>query len=742
MAINPIPPPQIDEINLDTEGVKFLDDRLSDEYALTLVKRTFGDYEVWRNQNHDWRWRIHDQLYYGVVPQKVWEGTNIARSNLGIPYTFEQIETAMPQIMEALFGYDDWFSITPEPGGQLEEARAVQAHLKYVFAHGKNDFSQTAEQEFETAIRASLLYGAGPIMLDWDTILDRPIITAIDLRDLYVDPHTPSPNIEEARSVIYRRLMTVDEINALRSDPRMKIPDNNTLIYMSRNRFNTIGDETKRAQEAARKVQYTPGFHDTVPLPAGNFIEVLIYYDKGRIIWTFDRSWIAFQGPNPYGFYPFCVAPCFSVPYRFYSQAFSDIVEGPQQYAQALINARLDELSLLVFPPRYVKRSGGPMPPSKSRIRPGMTIETSEEPQKSVLIQQGANATQNVFDEINYLNTIKESLTGVNSMAVGVPRPGNVNRTAQGVNSQINATVTRMQLLVRHYEQFLVMPVLYKSYRMIQKNGKTGKLLPALGQNDQYFNVGQEAFNSPVRIKVNAASRMMNKEKLASVLPIIEGGLLNPNMLQSLNSVGWTIDPLELMQLVQDAAGTKEMYKLVRPLNQQEQQARQQPSPDAQLKSQQSQQEVQTRLQLGSIKADSERYKADREYQAASEDSQERSARDMIKVIAQNIADFMGNNPAAKAQELEIKRREGEMKLAHQAQKHHMDMQQMAQKTQMGMQTEMAKHSLGLQTQAQKHQQQMAMAHQKAQTQVATQKYVAENKTKPVNKGNSNNASR
>ncbi len=355
MAINPIPPPQIDEINLDTEGVKFLDDQLSDEYALTLVKRTFGDYEVWRNQNHDWRWRIHDQLYYGVVPQKVWEGTNIARSNLGIPYTFEQIETAMPQIMEAIFGYDDWFSITPEPGGQLEEARAVQAHLKYVFAHGKNDFSQTAEQEFETAIRASLLYGAGPIMLDWDTILDRPIITAIDLRDLYVDPHTPSPNIEKARTLIYPRLMTVDEINALRSDPRMKIPDNNTLIYMSRNRFNTIGDETKRAQEAARKVQYTPGFHDTVPLPAGNFIEVLIYYDKGRIIWTFDRSWIAFQGPNPYGFYPFCVAPCFSVPYRFYSQAFSDIVEGPQQYAQALINARLDELSLLVFPPRYIK---------------------------------------------------------------------------------------------------------------------------------------------------------------------------------------------------------------------------------------------------------------------------------------------------------------------------------------------------------------------------------------------------
>lgn len=703
-------PPQIDEVDFHSEPLKLAGSDVSTAYALTLVNETFNQYESWRNQNHDWRWKVHDQLYFSLVPMKVWEGTNIARSNLALPYTFQQVETAMPQIMEALFGFDDWFSVTPEPGGGLAEARAIQAHLKYNLEHAKNDFGQTAETELETSVRQALIYGNGGVMLEWDPIMDRVLVMSVDLRDIYIDPATPSGNIDESRSVIYRRLMTVDEVDKLRNDKRMDIPPREMLVYMSENRRGVLADSSKRNQEAARKIQYSPGTSDWLPNPADKLIEVLVYYDRGRIIWNLNRQWIAFNSFNPFGFVPFCVAPCWSVPFRFYGQSFADQLEGPQQYGQALLNAHVDELTLALFPPRFVKRSGGAMNPSRARWRPGLTIETQGDPAKEIVTQYPQQATKDALETIAIVRQIAEDATGVNSMASGVPRPGNVNRTATGVQSQLNGATNRMQLIVKHFEDYLIGPMLYKMYRMIQLNAKEGADLPALGPNDQFFSVGSEAFKSPIRFRMNASSRMMNKEKLQQALPVIEQALFQPQVMGNLNQLGYTVDPLEFMIMLQDATGTTRAYNIVRPLTPEEEQARQQPPPQAQLEMQQSQAELQLRRELGQMKQQSEMAKVQAQHDWETGDTSEKSATEILKLITSDKATMLSQNPQQKAQELEMKKQEGQMKLQHQSQKHQLDMA-----------ATVAKHRMGMQANAQK----AAQDSQIAQLEMGTQRQQA-----------------
>jgi hypothetical protein len=89
-------PVRLQDINLDAPEtpLRWEGRGLTDLEALSLVTNQFNSYEWYRQQNHDRRWNLHDSLYYGWVPPKVWDGTTVARSSLGMPIVFDQVESA------------------------------------------------------------------------------------------------------------------------------------------------------------------------------------------------------------------------------------------------------------------------------------------------------------------------------------------------------------------------------------------------------------------------------------------------------------------------------------------------------------------------------------------------------------------------------------------------------------------------------------------------------------------------
>lgn len=600
--------PQIPELNLEAEPLKLGFEVMEDAYALSTVKQTFWQYEWFRSQNHDPRWNSHDALYTGWVPPKTWEGTTTPRSSLGMPITFSQIETVFPALHQALFAERVWFEVDPEPGVEAKEADDVQAHLKYAIEHPKADYTGSTEVELELAEKQMLQHGNGGGEIVWDSEGSHPRFEWVDLRDIYFDPGCPTPSVDHNRSIIRRKMMTVQELDDLRKDERMRIPSKPVLMHMARNLNTVIADRTKQTSEALRGIQYNPAQHEGSPLPSERKIEVLIYYSPHKIIWVLNREWIAYNSRNPYGFIPFVFAPCFPVPGRFYAQSYADVIENPQRYIEALYNGRLDELALQLRPPRVRKR-GSILTPSQQRWGPGQVSE-ADDPSKDMAVHYPQGATANVMDDIAYLETMVERLTGANAVNAGVPRPGNANRTATGMNLQSQGGNSRLWPLVKHMEDYLIIPMLYKMYKMVQVHTYPQQQLPAVGQDGKYSQIQAGAFKGQCRFTISASSKMMTREKLAQIVPFIGQYMLNGPFIQSLQAMGQTVDFQVYGKMIQDATGTGDKYQLIRPLNQQEQQAKQAPNPQVVADQQKSQAELQTRQQLMQTKVQGELQKA------------------------------------------------------------------------------------------------------------------------------------
>jgi hypothetical protein len=585
-------PNQLQETTLESEALKLSTDRIDDIYALAMVKETFGHHERFRSSNHDRRWLSHDRLYFGWVPAKNWEGSRTPRAAFGAYTTFDHVETALPFLDQALFGGPEWFQVEAEPGATREEAKAIGEHMLYA-----TDMAGV-RNEVTLAAKSMLLYGNGGVEVYWDAEKKTFAISAIDIRDFYIDPGTPTPNIDDARSVIRRKWMTVDELDQMRDNPGMRIPSKSTLMYMANHVTHATADSTKQSSEALRGIQYSPIDQTYLPLPADRKIEVLIYYSKSKIVWVLNRQVVAYNERNPYGFIPFCFVPCFIVPGRFYAQSFADRIEQAQLYIQGLMNARLDNLNLALIPPRIQKQGSNTLAGHTS-YRPGAVFTV--ENQKDMEIPAVSNVTENVADEIGFFEMNAEKGTGINGVSQGTPRPGNANRTATGMQIQSQGPANRMHLLVRNIEEYLIIPMLKKAYRLIQYHTNPEDWITTLGEGQQALQIGARAFRAPIRFKITAASKMITRQQLAEVIPfIVQYGLAGPLVAQ-LQATGRTLDVNVLFEMIQDATGTARLYPFIRPMNEQEQAALQQPPPEVQAKMAASQQESQTRIQMGQM---------------------------------------------------------------------------------------------------------------------------------------------
>lgn len=596
-----ISPKQLPDVNLENQPFSFGAQSIDDATALKLVMRDFHNYESYRRMNHDNRWNGSDALYCAYMPQKYWEGTKVPKASHADPIAFQQIETALPIIENALFSNSDWFRVEPEPGADPKEAEAIQAHLQYLLDHDTDDTGKTARRELDLPIKSVLTYGNGGVKTYYDPVKKRPCIEWVDIRDLFIDPACKTPAIAEARSVVERKFMTVEELWDMRDQKGMKIPPQPILNYFAKNPAYSISENTKTMQEAFRGVNYVPHQADYTTNPADRRVEVLIYYTKNRIIWILGREWVAFNDPNPYGFIPFDFAPCFIFLSRFYAISYPDMLENPQRYSEALYNARLNELALSINPPK-VKKQGGLLLPSQERYYPGQTFQV-QNPKDDVLFPTVPNATQNIMGDIDYIHIGADKLTGVNGPSMGQFAPGNVNRTASGVGAQVQGASSRLYYIIKNIEDYLICPMLYKMYKLIQYHAADTDLLPALGQNDQQIQIGASAFKSPMRFRMMAATKMLTRDKMLQVLPVLQQYYMNGSFIQQLHSAGKTVDFDILSQFIQDATGTGEAYRIVRPMTPQEQQALNQPPPEAVMQQQMKQADLQSRQQLQGMKS-------------------------------------------------------------------------------------------------------------------------------------------
>lgn len=445
--------------------LKLSKDSISDDYALQLVRETWDKYEPWRAQNCDQRWRLNEWLYYGYVPPRVWEGTNIARSSLPVNIAFDQVESAHAKLSSTLLTSDEIIGVTPEGDTDPQDAQQVKDRLIYLLDHNIDDFGWNARLELKQTLRDGLIYGNNFGMIEYDHDRQQATIVRLDPRDVYVDPAGSSPYIEQMRASLVRKLMTVDELDAMRDIPGIRIPDRAVLMYLAKNLPQVMADTSKRVQDAARGYRYQPGIDHEFPLPSSRYIEVLIYQDGAREIWTLNREVVIINMLAPYGCTRLVSSPCYPVPNRFYAQSYVDILDPSQQAATAILNRYLDQLALALNPPRNAKQ-GVIRTPSSLAWRPGLVNET-QNPKDDVVVLQQQGLPQGVFDTIGFFEQQAEKRTGLNSLSSsGLPRPGNANRTRGGMAMQMQAPAERLGAIASNFEDYFLVPMFYKMLRV------------------------------------------------------------------------------------------------------------------------------------------------------------------------------------------------------------------------------------------------------------------------------------
>ena len=310
------------------------------------------------------------------------------------------------------------------------------------------------------------------------------------------------------------------------------------------------------------------------------------------MIVVLGREWVAFSGENPYGFIPFVFAPCYIAPGRFHALSLADVQQPNQMYVQALLNGHLDELALALHPPRALKQSTL-LTPSQQRWRPGALFRVNN-PAEDMQVFQPAGVLTNVFGDIDYIERMAEKTSGLNALSMGTPRPGNANRTLGGMQMQAAGGNNRLMQMVKHIEDYMLVPLLYKMHRMIRVHADFNGQLPA----QEGKKVAASSFFQPVKFRILASSQLMTREKLMMILPTLVQFVIQGPLLGQLQQTGRTIDFDVFFRLVMDATGIGRQYTLIRPMNEQEQQAMQQPSPDTVAKQQQQQQAEQTRIAI------------------------------------------------------------------------------------------------------------------------------------------------
>lgn len=595
-----IHPAELPQVNLETEPYHF-GDQLSDPAALELARSTFNQYSTKRNSNYEARWAENDKLYHGVVKQKYWEGTKVPRAAIGVPLAFDQVESVYPIIINELFNKKPWFQVEATHTSSTAEAQGVQAVLQFQLGAPHPETYTAPVQQLKLAVHETLSHGSGVVQLHYDEAARRIIVERVLLKDFFMDPALESPFVDLSAAVVRRRTLSVAAVEKLRAVPGFNVPSPANLNAFAKSRIGPQNSIQQNA-DAFRRID-KEGILD--PDPTAQTVEILEYWSNDRMIWLINQRWVLTNQPNPFGCKPFVFAPLFVPEGQAYGMSIPDLIEGEQQLVQGIINARLDELSLALHPPRVMDKSAQQSASASEKAwRPGAVLGIDSV--KDFQTIQPTNITSDAFTEVGLAERRANRRTGVSDLVqTGTPTPSNANRSATGVASQMQAVNSRLFTIFDNIENYLLVPLLYKTHKIL------GKFLPeeplaGVDSAGSPIAVDRAAFNQPTRFIMGAGASMVARTQLQQVFQPVTQILLNEAVHGAAQRQGRVVDFKEYLRFFHDSLGVSNVYTFFREQTEEEAQAAQQPDPKVMAEIQAKQMELKTREKIAEEKNQTE----------------------------------------------------------------------------------------------------------------------------------------
>ena len=148
---------------------------------------------------------------------------------------------------------------------------------------------------------------------------------------------------------------------------------------------------------------------------------------------------------------PFCSLTPIPMPHRFYGRSVSELVEDVQLVKSTVMRQLLDNM-YLTNNNRVAIMDGMVNLDDLLTSRPGGVVRTKQPPSQVMMPMQSQTISQQAFPLLEYLDTVRETRTGVTRYSQGLDADS-LNKTATGINTLMTQTQMRMELIARVFAE-------------------------------------------------------------------------------------------------------------------------------------------------------------------------------------------------------------------------------------------------------------------------------------------------
>ena len=610
------------EVDFDAPVPEF-----DDEAALRLVLQDADTYDSW-HMTQQWlsNWREAEILYQSPRNVSAWEGSTVTRANVSRFTVAKHVNAIAPQLYNGLFFDSPPFKLRPRPSRSEQVTRAWEGLLttlldmadfqatckRYfivnpLFGTGVVKWGWCSEERTEKRWERS---GAGPsislplgqelkldgnekfVLKERKIVVRKPFLELIDNRRLKVSPSTRVGDIRYAKWVIYEDYLNYYDLEALRNDENYSLPDEDELkSYFFDPKeppappsAQTYGNAMPQMQQAQR-----PDVADTAD-PLANALQVLERVDQeGRIITVLNRKLVIRNGQNDLGCINYLSSNWWDVPNSFWGMGIGRIIGQDQRVDTGVTNAALDVLASKVNW-TALRQRGSNAPSQPIRQRMGGIYDVDGDPSKAFHILETPNVPPEVWMALQNSRAEAESASGANEQLVMGQLPAqprtSMGRTATGAGAMAAASASRLQGPMDMFVDQIYKPFLYACVEMVKERMPLQEIKDILGdQFDEDFVKGldlDEFYNAKLDFEILASGRMQAKRAMAQSLPLMFSLFSQPSVTEDLALKDQTVDWTALVKRMEEVSDWRYSESIIRPLTDQEKQARAQNNAAAQ----------------------------------------------------------------------------------------------------------------------------------------------------------------
>lgn len=210
----------------------------------------------------------------------------------------------------------------------------------------------------------------------------------------------------------------------------------------------------------------------------------------------------------PCDFIPFCSLTPVPMPHRFYGRSVSELVEDVQLVKSTVMRQLLDNM-YLTNNNRVAIMDGMVNLDDLLTSRPGGVVRTKQPPSQVMLPMQNQTISQQAFPLLEYLDTVRETRTGVTRYSQGLDADS-LNKTATGVNTLMSQSQMRMELIARVFAETGIKDLFRRIFELTVKYQNKERIVEL---NNKFVPVSPTEWKNRYNISINVGLGAGSKDQ-------------------------------------------------------------------------------------------------------------------------------------------------------------------------------------------------------------------------------------